>query len=179
MGRTPLEDGPSADSCGRSLDRRLYLPDFGLVRWCPASSGSGHVCSYSQTDRRVRFSGSLCRKRPHHSRTLNRLFSWSSWKWPQGSVPSNPFTAADRQNIENNHPRADDSGGSGGVQVPEGSRTSRRVALRVLIRHSMASPEFSVPLPACAVSPLPPMHRCPSCDQRTRDSFHRNTTIRE
>ncbi len=43
MGRTLLEDGPSADSCGRSLDWRLRLPDSGLLRLCPVSSPSGHV----------------------------------------------------------------------------------------------------------------------------------------
>jgi hypothetical protein len=56
MGRTPLENGPSADwvpkrdasrlgshSYGRSLDLRLRLPDSGLIRLCPVSSPSGHV----------------------------------------------------------------------------------------------------------------------------------------
>ena len=76
MGRTPWEDGPSADSYGRSLALRLRLPDSGLVRWCPVSSGSGHVGSYSQRDRRVRVSRSLCLDRSRHSRTLNRLFSF-------------------------------------------------------------------------------------------------------
>jgi hypothetical protein len=44
--------------------------------------------SYSQTDRRVRFRGSLCVQRSPHSRTLNRLFSWSSWEWPHLPGPS-------------------------------------------------------------------------------------------
>ncbi len=43
MGRTPLEDGPSADSYGSSLDLRLGLLDSGLVRSCPVYSHSGHV----------------------------------------------------------------------------------------------------------------------------------------
>jgi hypothetical protein len=32
--------------------------------------------SRSQTDRRIRLSGSLCLERSDRSRTLNRLFSW-------------------------------------------------------------------------------------------------------
>ena len=61
-------------------DAALRLLDSGLVRLCPVSSGSGHVSSYSQTDRRVRLSGSLCEERSPHSRPLNRLLSWSSTK---------------------------------------------------------------------------------------------------
>jgi len=52
------------------------------VRLCPVlPESSGHVCSYPQTDRRIRRRGSLCVERPHHSRTLNRLFSSSSLQY--------------------------------------------------------------------------------------------------
>jgi hypothetical protein len=50
--------------------------------------------SHSQTDRRVRLSGSLCLEGSDHSRTLNRLFSFPRGAWPliRGNSRSIPGT---------------------------------------------------------------------------------------
>ncbi len=74
-GPGPLGRRPIGGFLRKESHVRLRLPDSGLLRLCPVSFGSGHVRSYSQTDRRVRFRGSLWLDRYRHSRPLNRLFS--------------------------------------------------------------------------------------------------------
>jgi len=68
---------------GKSLDRRLRLLDSGFNRLCPVSFLPGTCDLTPRLHRRVRFRGSRCVERSHQSRTLNRLFSWSSWEWPR------------------------------------------------------------------------------------------------
>ena len=82
MGRTPFADGPSADSCGSS--RRE-----GFAFSIPASSAGARsllvpgTCDLTPRRTDASDSAAPCAwKGPHHSRTLNRLFSWSSWEWP-------------------------------------------------------------------------------------------------
>ncbi len=77
-GPNPFGRRPIGGFLRTESDLRFRLLDCGFIRLCPVSSGSGHVRSYAQTDRRVRLSGSLCLEGSDHSRPLNRLFSSSS-----------------------------------------------------------------------------------------------------
>ncbi len=74
MGRTPLEDGPSADSYGRSLIR-------GSAFLIPAASACARsllvpgTCDLAPRRTDASDSAAPCAwNNPHHSRALNRLF---------------------------------------------------------------------------------------------------------
>jgi len=83
MGRTPWEDGPSADSYGtdrcRASPSGLRPPPL-----VPVSSGSG-TCDLTHTRTAASIPRLPVRERSQHSRTLNRS-SLVLLEWPHGGL---------------------------------------------------------------------------------------------